>query len=166
MASKFITYTKHGVAESSAMLGTTGGAHIANFVASADLDNGSVFARGTYAGNGLWNAKVAAKTDVLFIAITSPVIYEEYTKKMQEESNFYNAAGEEIRGYKAMVDDTVTLSAECFSGTPAVGKYVAQDGTGYKLVVSDTVPTGTAFVGFIYEVATNGNFRVLVQKNA
>ena len=89
---------------------------------------------------------------------------------MQEESNFYNAKGEAMRAYEIQDTDRFTLSAEAFNedAAPAVGKYVVVDGTGYKLTTVDSKPNMTqyGFVGNIYEIANNGNYRVWVDKNA
>ena len=48
-----------------------------------------------------------------------------------------------------------------------VGKYVFVDGTGYKLTTGEKPNmTEYGFVGHIYEVAANGNYRIWVDKNA
>ena len=59
------------------------------------------------------------------LVLSVPLIYEEYTTRMQEESNFYNAKGDLLRVYQLYVGDVFTLSAEGFDGTPEVGKTVS-----------------------------------------
>ena len=169
MASNFITYTKHAVGESSDLLATRYGAHLGHFIDTAnDHDNCEIVARNAFYGveenEDVWTVKAPAKTDHVYLILTSPIIYENYTAKMGEETNFYNAKGETMRGYELKLDDRFAVSAEGFASTPAVGKYVSQDGTTYKLTVSATAPTDTSFVGYIYAQANNGNYRIIVQK--
>ena len=166
MGAKFFNYAKHGVCETSGVTASICG-HLYHLKADVDIDNGSVVALGDFVKGEVWKAKIPAKTDKVILINTSVVIYETYTKKCQEESNFFNEKGETMRGFEVRVTDTFTLSEECFeeNSTPAAGKYVSVDGIGYKLTVSDTAPTDTAFVGYIYDIAPNGNFRIIVQKN-
>ena len=88
---------------------------------------------------------------------------------MQEESNFYNGKGEVMRAYEIQDTDRFTLSTEAFNSDAelAVGKYVFVDGTDFKLTTGDKPSmTEYGFVGHIYEVAANGNYRIWVDKNA
>ena len=171
MASNFSNYapTKRGVAESTLLKATKVGHHY-NLVADVDVDNGSVAVIGDRVKSDLFKAEVPAKGDKITLIITPVKIYEEYTTKMQEESNFYNAKGEAMRAYEIQDTDRFTLSAEAFheDAAPAVGKYVVVDGAGYKLTTVDSKPDMTqyGFVGHIYEIANNGNYRVWVDKNA
>ena len=169
MATNFISYTEHAVCESTDLLGTRYGAHLGHFIdKAADHDNGSIVARDAFYAdednNDVWTVKAPAKSDHVYLILTSPEIYENYTPKMAEEKNFYNGKGEVMRGYELKKDDRFTLSAKGFNGTAAVGKYVSQDGTGYQMVIADTAPTDTSFVGLIYDKANNGNYRVIVLK--
>ena len=170
MAEKFISYERHGVVEVSALLATNYGAHINNFIADEDIDNGSVVKMGAFVETDYYKAEVPAVGDEVFLIATEPKIYSEYTKKMQEESNFYNAAGEAMRAYEIQDTDRFTLSAECFDedAVPEVGKYVVVNGTDYKLTTADSKPDMTTygFVGHIYAIANNGNYRIFVDKNA
>ena len=168
MAEKFISYTKHGVVEVSSLAATHGGAHIMNAVAEADVDNGSVAKLGDFVESDYYKAEIPAVTDAVLLVSTEPKIYSEYTKKMQEESNFYNGAGEIMQLDDMIRFDRFALSAEAFdeSAAPAVGQYVGVSGTGYKLTtLGESAPTGRGFVGYINEVAANGRFRILVLKN-
>lgn len=165
-------YTKkHGVAESTLMLATSSGGHFYNGVSDVDIDNGSVVVVDVenYVEQDVFEVKVPKITDKVCLVLTAPKIYEEYTKKMQEEAYFYNAAGERMRIYEVYDTDRFTLSAEAFSddADPALNKYVVVDGTGYKLTTLDREPeAGTyGFVGKIYAIANNGNYRVFVKRN-
>lgn len=164
MATKFFNYEKHGVCETSDITSVQVG-HLYSLVADEDIDNGSFCVLGDYVKGDVWKAAIPAKGDKLILINTSIIIYEDYTKKMQEEANFYNAAGDVMRGFELKDTDKMALSTECFNGVPEVGKYVAVDGTGYQLKVYGAAPTDTGFVGYIYDTATNGNYRIIVQKN-
>lgn len=170
MAEQFITYTKHGVAESTLLKATKVGHHY-NLVAETDIDNGSVAKIGDYVKSDLFEAAIPAVGDKIVLILTAPKIYSEYTTKMQEESNFYNGAGEAMRAYEIQDTDRFTLSAEAFSSDASleVGQYVGVDGVGYKLTTlgKDKPATTTrGFLGHIYAIAPNGNYRIWVDKNA
>lgn len=171
MASNFSNYApvKHGVAESTLLKATQVGHHY-NLVADVDIDNGNVAVIGDYQKADLFKANIPAVGDKITLILTAPKIYEEYTTRMQEESNFYNAAGEAMRAYEIQDTDRFTLSAECFDedAVPEVGKYVVVNGTDYKLTTADSKPNMNTygFVGHIYAIANNGNYRIFVDKNA
>ena len=168
MAEKFITYTPHGVVGVSSMACTHGGAHIMNAVADVEIDNGSVIKLGDFVESDYYKAEIPAVMDAVLLVATEPKIYAEYTKKMQEESNFFNGAKELMQCNDIVRYDRFELSAEAFdeSAAPAVGQYVGVSGTGYKLTtLGESAPTGRGFVGYINEVAANGRFRILVLKN-
>ena len=168
MAEKFITYTKHGVVETSSLVATHGGAHIMNVVADVDVDNGSVCKLGEFVESDYYKAEIPAVEDAIMLIATEPKIYAEYTKKMQEESNFYNGKGEIMQADDIVRLDRFALSEEAFDGAaaPAIGQYVGVSGTGYKLTtLGEEMPAGRGFVGYINEIATNGNYRVLVLRN-
>lgn len=166
MATNILNYEMHGVVETSDMTSVQVG-HLYHLVADKDMDNGSVVSLGDFVKGDVWKAKVPAKGDKLILINTSVVIYEEYTTKCQEEARFYNAKGDILRGFEMKDTDKFALSAEAFNeeAEPAVGKYVAVTGTSEKLMTFDDEPTDTGFVGFIYDIATNGRFRVIVKKN-
>lgn len=146
MATSFINFdTKHAVAESTLLKATHVG-NIWNIEAAADIDNGAIVKKGAYlrpevykedtattfagkiiekAANGAYRVEVTAIGDGEGLVLSVPLIYEEYTTKMQEESNFYNAKGDIMRVYELYVGDVFTLSTEGFDGTPEVGKSVS-----------------------------------------
>ncbi len=172
MASKFDTfnYGGHGVAESTLMGATFGGFHFYNMIADVDIDNGSVMVLKpeNYVEGDLFKAEAPKITDKIVLALTAPKIYAEYTKKMQEEDNFYNGAGEAIRAYEVFETDRFALSADAFDkdAVPAVGKYVVVKDGSYKLTVVDDEPAGThGFVGLILKQANNGNYVIFVKRN-
>ena len=143
MAVNFLNYVKHAVAGSSKLKATTAG-HIYNIQIEADMDNGSIVAKGDYvkpevykakdstgfsgkvldkAANGNWYIEVVTPGDALLM-LTTPIIYEEYTTQMQHESNFYNANGDITRCYELYVGDVFEISAEGISGEVAKGAEV------------------------------------------
>lgn len=170
MATKLIDYSNvFGVAESSDLTSTIAG-HLYHLKATEDLENGSFSAIDptTFVSGDVFTTKVPAKADPVALILTSIVIYEDYTPKMQEEQNFYNAKDDIVRAYQLQVTDRFALSKECFTNPTdaAKGKYIAMDGTHFKATVYDQKPIDTAFVGYIYDVASNGRFRIFVMKNA
>ena len=146
MATSFINFdNKHAVAESTKLKATIVG-NIWNIKATNDIDNGCIVKRGDYvapeyyaeaaateftgkiiekAANGKFRVEVTAVGELEGLVLSVPLIYEEYTTRMQEESNFYNAKGDLLRVYQLYVGDVFTLSAEGFDGTPEVGKTVS-----------------------------------------
>ena len=156
MATSFINFdNKHAVAESTNLKATIVG-NIWNIKATNDIDNGCIVKRGDYvapeyyaeaaateftgkiiekAANGNFRVEVTAVGELAGLVLSVPLIYEEYTTRMQEESNFYNAKGDLLRVYQLYVGDVFTLSAEGFDGTPEVGKTVSV--VSKKVKVSD-----------------------------
>ena len=143
MATGFLNFVKHAVAGSSKLRATTCG-HIYNIRASKDTDNGSIVGKGEYAApeyyaeaaattftgkiidkaaNGNWYVEVESAVNA-YLVLTVPMIYEQYTTRMQEESNFYNATGDLMRCYELIPGDIFELSAEGFAGEPVKGASV------------------------------------------
>lgn len=151
--------TAHVVAESS-RLKATGAGHIYDLEMIANTDNGTIVALGAHVEGQLYKAKNFATGDKPYLVLTPPLAYNG-KKVWSDEKYFYNAKGEVARAYELYVDDMYTLSADAFTGTPAVGKYV--DAT---YAIKDTAPT-TGFVGEIFEEVNYTNsvsYRVRVVK--
>lgn len=155
MATNFMNFVKHAVAGSSKLKATTAG-HIFNILIDEDMDNGTLVAKGDYvkpevykskastgfkgviidkAANGSFYVEVVDPGDALLL-LQVPLIYEEYTTRMQHESNFYNASGDIVRAYELYAGDIFELSTEGFMGTPEKGKEVTVDTT-KKLKIAD-----------------------------
>ena len=153
MAIKY-SIEKHAVAFPSKLLAQNGGKHIYNIELATDTDNGNLVKRGSFidldlyeedtaatfegviqkqAANGNWYVEVVNPGDALFVYMQA-FIAEEWTNKFKAESNFYNAAGDVVRGYELAVGDVFEVSAEGFDGTPEAGKAVSV--TAKKLVVA------------------------------
>ena len=146
MATSFIDFsTKHAVAESTKLKATQIG-NIWNIEAKDAIDNGCIVKKGKYlrpevyqedtattfagkiiekAAHGAYRVEVTAIGDGEGLVLSVPLIYEEYTTKMQEESNFFNAKGDILRVYELYVGDVFTLSADGFDGVPEVNKTVS-----------------------------------------
>ena len=146
MATSFINFdTKHAVAESTKLKATQIG-NIWNVEAKDAIDNGRIVKKGKYlrpevyqedtattfagkiiekAANGAYRVEVTAIGEGEGLVLSVPLIYEEYTTKMQEESNFFNAKGDILRVYELYVGDVFTLSADGFDGVPEVNKTVS-----------------------------------------
>ena len=138
MAIKY-TIQEHASAYPSLMLAQNGGKHIYSLLLDADTDNGQVVAKDKWQGhqfysvkdstgvkgiileqaaNGNWYVEITEPGDGLFI-YQVPMIEEQFTKSFQKESNFYNEAGDIVRGYEMAKGDIVEVSALGIDGTPA-----------------------------------------------
>lgn len=164
MATNFYNRTLHGVAESSALLGTEGGSHVLNFKAPVDLDNGSFLSYSGFDAGDVWTADYPDADKAVFLVLTSPLIYEEAERWMQEENNFFNKKDDIIRCYHLAQFDRFAISKEAFEAgaTPAVGQYLTFSGSSYKAGVGAKPASG--FAAKIYDIATNGNYRVIVEE--
>lgn len=155
MATSFLNFDKkYAVAGSSKLKATVAG-HIFNIlVADEILENGAVIGKGDYvkpevykqaaapagfaakvidmAANGNYYVEVTAAEGALLV-LQVPMIYEEYTTRMQHESNFFNVKGDIVRSYELYVGDIFELSKEGFSGDIAVGDAVSVDTDSKKL---------------------------------
>ena len=86
------------------------------------------------AANGNWYVEVTSATNC-WLVLTTPLIYEEYASKFQDEKNFYNAKDDIMRCYELMPYDVFELSAVGFDGTPEAGKTLTVENK--KLKVAD-----------------------------
>lgn len=141
MASSILSYKPlHGVAESSDLLATVGGSHLINGVADVDLDNGSFVGIGEFNEGDSWKVTKPSSTGELYLVLTSPLIYEDFTKEAIEERHFFNKAGEMLRLYQLKVRDKFALSTEAFADGSeiVIGSYLTFDD--YKAGVTTTKP--------------------------
>ena len=151
--------TPHVVAESSRLKATTTG-HIYDLEMIEDTDNGSIVAVGAHVEGQVFKAKAFANGDKPYLVLTPPLAYNG-KKAWSDEKYFYNAKGEIARAYELYKDDIFTVSADAFTGSPEVGKYV--DAT---YTVKESAPA-TGFVGEIIEEVTYTNstsYRILVRE--
>lgn len=162
MASNFSSfYTSaedHAVITATQFLATEGGKHMFSVIPTADYDNGCVFKLGdweaddyyalsddapTFEGvilqeesNGGWLIQVTDVDDDTVLLYQSELIYENYTTKMQEASQYYNAADEVTRAYGLAKYDKFAITDEGFEGDPEVGATVTVNSSTHKLVVA------------------------------
>ena len=151
--------TAHVVAESSRLKATTTG-HIYDLEMIEDTDNGTIIAVGAHVEGQVFKAKTYAAGDTPYLVLTPPLAYNG-KKAWSDEKYFYNARGEIARAYELHKDDIFTVSADAFTGSPEVGKYV--DAT---YTVKESAPA-TGFVGEIIEEVTYTNstsYRILVRE--
>ena len=150
----------HVVAESSRLKATTAG-HIYDLEMIEDTDNGTIVAVGAHVEGQVFKAKAYAAGDTPYLVLTSPLAYNG-KKAWSDEKYFYNAQGETARAYELHKDDVFTVSADAFTGSPAVGKYVDSTYT-----VADATTNIHGFVGQIIEEVTYTNstsYRILVRE--
>lgn len=162
------SYENHGIVESAKLKSTICG-HLYSLRAPQNIDNGSVCAIGEYEKGDVWKAAVPKKLDKVTLVATSVVIYEDYTKKCQEEARFYNAKDDVMRCYELVETDEFAISAEAFAegADPKKDAYVVVDGTGFKLTTVTDAPAKAeyGFIGQIFDIATNGHYRISVKQN-
>ena len=148
----------HTVAESS-RLTATGAGHIYDLEMIADTDNGSIVAIGEHVEGQLFKAKAYAAGDKPYLVLTPPLAYNG-KRGQSDEKYFYNAKGEVARAYELYVGDIYTISADGFTGTPEVGKFVDATHT-------VSAEAGANYAGEIIEEVTYTNsvsYRVRVIK--
>lgn len=177
MASNFdkYLYEKHGVFHATLMRATDIPSAFYTMVnEDEEMENGSVsvLKPENYVEDDVFKVEAPKITDKVVILANDVKIYEEYTKKMQEESQYFIGQGERIRAFEAFETDRFSLSKEAFKeeADVAVGKYVVVDGTGFKLTTVAEDPNKTnvthGFVGYIYKQWPNGEYAVFVKRNA
>ena len=149
MAIKF-QIEKHAYCFPTKVLAGNGGAHILNIELTADADNGSIVSAGDYksfdnyveaaapaeysakivdvAADGNFYVEVVEPADAILVCEVINNPYTNYDSRFKSEKNFYNAAGEVVRGYVLCKHDIYELSAEGFEGTPSVGATVTISG--------------------------------------
>lgn len=177
MASNFdkYLYEKHGVFHATLMRATDIPSAFYTMVnEDAEMENGSVsvLKPENYVEDDVFKVEAPKITDKVVILANDVKIYEEYTKKMQEESQYFIGQGERIRAFEAFETDRFSLSKEAFKeeAEVEVGKYVVVDGTGFKLTTVAEDPNKTnvthGFVGYIYKQWPNGEYAVFIKRNA
>ena len=139
-----ITFT-HNEAFTSKLLAASGGGHIYDIQLTADHDNGVLVGRGNYiklgtyqettapntfagiireqAANGNWYVEVTAATEALWILMPEISPYEAIPETVNPKA-WVNKAGDTVKGYSLTKGDIFEMSAEGFTGTPAVNKSV------------------------------------------
>ena len=155
MAIKF-EIEKHAYCFPTKVLAGNGGEHILNIELTSDADNGSIVSAGDYksfdnyveaeapegykakivdiAADGNFYVEVVDPADAILVCEVINNPYTNYDSRFKSDKNFYNAAGDVVRGYVLHKHDIYELSAEGFQGEPAVGKEVTI--TGRKHVVA------------------------------
>ena len=135
----------HVVAESS-RLKATGAGHIYDLEMIEDTDNGTIVNLGAHVEGQVYKAAVYAEGKKPYLVLTPALAYNG-KKAWSDEKYFYNAKGEIARAYELYVDDIYTISADAFTGTPAVGKFA--DAT---YAIKESAPESGFAVEIIEEV--------------
>ena len=155
MAIKF-EIEKHAYCFPTKVLAGNGGEHILNIELTEDADNGAIVSVGDYksfdnymeaeapanyegkivdiAADGNFYVEVVEPADAVLICEVVVIAEQNYDSRFKDPKNFYNKAGEVVRGYVLHKHDIYELSEEGFEGTPEVGKTVTI--TGRKHVVA------------------------------
>ncbi len=149
---------KHGIAESTKLYGCMN----VSFVATEDVDNGSIVANGGLA-TGYTDVYTASKptvNDKIYVVIHPVYGYNDRLEEDKNEDNYTNEAGKIFRTYELKADRKFKVSSDMITpideSTPVtVGQYVVPDGT-YKLAASATDPGTSKFVGIVESVEETG----------
>ena len=125
-------------------MGTYG--HVYNVVLSGNTDNGTLSGRGAYshfdnyaqtaapagfagkiidqAANGNWYVEVTELGEGETLVLYNAPVSEYGERDLQQESLFYNKAGDVVQGMPLKIGDWLELSTEAFVGTPVLNKGV------------------------------------------
>ena len=149
---------KHGIAESTKLQGCMN----VSFIATEDIDNGSIVANGGLATgySDVYTANKPTKNDSVYIVIHSVYGYDERLTEEKNEDNYTNEAGKIFRTYELKPDRKFRVSSDMImpideSTAIAVGQYVGADGT-YKMPAVATAPTDAKFVGIVETIEETG----------
>lgn len=156
---------KHGIAESTKLQGCMN----VSFVATEDVDNGSIVANGGLATGytDVYTASKPAKTDKVYIVIHPVYGYDERLAEEKNEDNYTNEAGRIFRTYELKPDRKFKVSSNMITPATetkdsvtkdvelAVGQYVVANDD-YKMVAVTTAPTDAKFVGIIETIEETG----------
>jgi len=149
---------KHGIAESTKLQGCMN----VSFVATEDVDNGSIVANGGLAAGytDVYTASKPTKTDKVYIVIHPVYGYDERLAEEKNEDNYTNESGKIFRTYELKTDRKFKVSSNMIKAidesTPVkTGQYVVADGT-YKMSAVATAPTDAKFVGIVETIEETG----------
>ncbi|KAI4438962.1 hypothetical protein FMM80_00840 [Schaedlerella arabinosiphila] len=149
---------KHGIAESTKLHGCMN----ISFVATEDVDNGSIVANGGLADGhtDVYSAKKPTKEDKVYIVIHSVYGYDERLEEEKNEDNYTNKAGRIFRTYELKSDRKFRVSSDMITpvddSTPVEpGQYVVANGS-YKMSAVTAEPTDAKFVGIVETVEETG----------
>ena len=169
----FGNVTKHVVAESTNLIGTTYGRHIFNILANADIDNGKFVNLDDmeWTANEYFTMVEPTATSRVGLILSVPVGADATPLAATYESNFYNGEGEIMRVYDLIRGDKFTISENGITPNNgadiAVGDYVIVNG--YDLTdAGTTAPNGKTFVGQILEKINRRNgvfYKIVVRAN-
>lgn len=153
----FVDYavTKHATGYPANVLAQNYGEHMPSVILSTDADNGNIVGIGDWdhmdvfkeAAPTTFEGKIVAKNvDGTFLVLVTkaenaafvyqkPLTPHSTPKELTIESSMYNKAGDVVRTYVLHALDRIAVSAEGFSGDPAVGKAI-KSVAGKKMVIS------------------------------
>ena len=101
---------KHGIAESTKLQGCMN----VSFIATEDIDNGSIVANGGLATgySDVYTANKPTKNDSVYIVIHSVYGYDERLTEEKNEDNYTNEAGKIFRTYELKPDRKFRVSSD------------------------------------------------------
>lgn len=127
------------------------------------IENGNVVLKGALINKEreIYTATTPAANSSLadILLVTTPEVLAD--ERLKNLSDFRNEAGDVCTGDVLKSGDIFSLTAEGFTGTPAVNKIVELQ-AGTKLKIVDTLTSGSTQVGTIIDFA-NGKYAVQVK---
>lgn len=139
---------KHAVIRTDLMAGTVNGAYLRSVRfedEAAYIDNGSIFAVKQYCEGEreMWKGELVAAEDKLnqLVVIATPEIM--YDERLRNLDDFYNEAGEEMRGYKLIGMFSLTKEGFEEGKLPVVGGSVFAVAGSMKLANAGDIEIGT-----------------------
>lgn len=135
-----------------------------DFVYDADIENGSLIAKGELVDGerNIYNAKIPTVGDEVFLVANPAWDYDDCRKINQNEENYINKAGKPFRAYGLLDINHDKFAVEDYGITATddieVGDYVTVDGTTVKIKKDDGTPSlsTNGFVGKVTEVEEYG----------
>lgn len=152
----FGTDVRSGLVSAKYIVGTT----------ETDIDNGNVvMLDGLMTGEReVYKATTPAANTALakIVLVASPEVM--YDERLKSIADFYNKAGDIVRGYYLHSEDIFSVTADALAGvtsSTAVGALVELQ-AGTKLKVVSTATSGSTQVGKIIEIANAGALKYYV----
>ena len=151
---------KHTIFRSDKMHGTYNAASLVNILLAEDMDNGCIVKIGDLADGEreAYEGDKPAVSDALgeLALIAAPEVM--YDSRLKDLADFYNEAGAIVRGYRFHNGDEFSLTADGFTGSPAVGN-VVEVAAAYKLKTAASATGGSTQIGKI--IAKEGDYYVV-----
>jgi hypothetical protein len=129
-----------------------------SFVHTADIENGSLIAKGALVSGSkdVYNVALPTVDDEVFVVGNPAWDYDTSSTVNQNAENYIIKAGTIFRAYELLKKDKFTIADYGITGTPAEGEFVATAAGAFKPVASTTKPTDDGFIGQVVRIKEYG----------